>query len=338
MRMEQVIAGHRARLMAVVAGAPSVREGCRRAGIHPSTYYQWLRRVDAGGPGALVDRPGRLRVRSPERVVLEAKVVALALANQPWGPRRLRWELHQAGVEVGSASQVWRILRSHGLNTAAARFRLMAVAMGLADADVALDRPRRSQRPVGRLDAEKPGDLVQIDCFHIGALKEARLGVAKKPGVVWQYTAIDVASSFCWAELHTTAHNPSAVHASALAHRVAADLTRWGWECKTVSTDHGDEFIAHRFGDTLHDLGVTHRLIPAGRPQSNGKVEQVHNTILQECWKPVFVQLTQPSIGALRHYLETYLHDYNHHRPHTGRWNNGTPPSQIIIPNTGNQP
>jgi hypothetical protein len=27
-------------------------------------------------------------------------------------------------------------------------------------------------------------------------------------GVVWQYTAIDVHSGFCWAELHTSEKNP----------------------------------------------------------------------------------------------------------------------------------
>ena len=214
----------------------------------------------------------------------------------------------------------------------------MTVARGLAEADMAMDRPSRSAPTLRHLDADKPGDLVQIDCFHIGALKEARLGVAKKPGVVWQYTAIDVASSFCWAELHTTAHNPSAVHTSTLAARVASDLATWGWALKQISTDRGNEFVAHRFGDTLRDLGITHRLIPAGRPQSNGKVEQVHNTILQECWKPAFIDMDRPSVGALRDRLDTYLTDYNHHRPHAGRWNNGTPPAAIIIPNTGNQP
>jgi transposase InsO family protein len=214
----------------------------------------------------------------------------------------------------------------------------MTVARGLGEADVALDRPSRSRPRVGRLQAAAPGDLVQMDCFHIGSLKEARIGVAKKPGVVWQYTAIDVASSFVWAELHTTARNPSAAHSSALALRVAADLAGWGWPWKTVTTDRGNEFVAHRFTNTIEALGVTHRFIAPGRPQSNGKVEQVHNTILQECWKPAFVSYVEPSIGGLRHDLDDYLGDYNNQRPHGGKWNRGRPPTEIIQPNTRNQP
>ena len=46
---------------------------------------------------------------------------------------------------------------------------------------------------------------------------------------------------------------------------------------------------------------------------------------------------TQPSIGGLRQDLDDYL-DYNWRRPHGGKWNNGTPPSNIIQPNTRNQP
>lgn len=339
MRVDQLIASHRMRLMAVIEAAPSIREGCRRAGVHHSTYYDWLRRLDREGIEGLTSRSARTRVKTASRVRVEAEVVALALANPQWGPDHLFGQLQVRGVDVGSASQVWRILRAHRLNTRRLRYRLLAATRGLAEADVYGPLERSGSKPwVGSLNAEKPGDLVQIDCFHIGQLKEARLGKTKTPGVVWQYTAIDVASSFTWAELHTTAHNPSAVHTTALAMRVAEDLARWGWEWDTASTDRGNEFVAHRFGNTLEALGVEHRLIRPGRPQSNGKVEQVHNTILQECWKPAFISYTTPSITGLREELTTFLNYYNHHRPHQGRWNQGTPPAKIIQPNTGNQP
>jgi len=334
--MEQVIAQHRMRLIAIVEAAPSVREGCRRVGIHYSTYYDWMRRLEREGIDGLCGRAGRGQAKPPGRVRLESEVVSLALGNPPWGPDRLFMELRRRGVGVGSMSQVWRILRAHQLNTRSRRWRLMAAARGMDAAAEAL--PPRTRSRVGVLHAEGPGDLVQMDCFHIGALKEARLGMAKTPGVVWQYTAIDVASSFVWAELHTTARNPSAIHTTTLAQRVASDLAAWGWPFKQVSTDRGNEFVDHRFTDTLQQLGVTHRLIAPGRPQSNGKVEQVQDTILEECWKPAFVTATQPSITGLRGELDAFLDNYNHHRPHAGKWNQGRTPAEIITPNTRNQP
>lgn len=339
MRADQLIADHRMRLMAVVEAAPSVREGCRRAGIHHSTYYDWLRRLDREGVIGLTPGMSRTRVKTAARVRLESLVIGMALANPAWGPQRLFSELGLADIEVGSVSQVWRILSAHRLNTRRARFRMIAVAQGLTIAEnEAAETVSRSKPRVGRLNAKLAGDLVQFDCFQIGRLKEARLTSKKTKGMVWQYTAIDVASSFTWAEVHTTAHNPSAVHTTTLAMRVAQDLASWGWEWKAASTDRGNEFVDHRFGDALKSLGVEHRFIAAGRPQSNGKVEQVQNTILQECWKPALISYREPSITGLRQDLEEYLNDYNNHRPHHGRWNQGKPPVAIIQPNTGNTP
>ena len=338
MRFDQLIGSHRMRLMAVIEAAPSVREGCRRVGIHHSTYYDWMHKLERDGIEGLTPKWGRTRRRSPERIRLESEVVALALANPPWGPQRLFDELHQRGVYPGSASQVWRILVAHQLNTRRLRYRLIAVARGLVEADHQGPFRTRSRPWIGHLDADQPGDLVQFDCFHIGRLKEARLGITKTPGVVWQYTAIDVASSFTWAQLHTTAHNPSAAHTTALAYQVATDLARWDWHWEAATTDRGNEFVDHRFGAALTTLGVDHRFIAPGRPQTNGKVEQVQNTILQECWKPAFITYQEPSITGLRADLTHYLTHYNHHRPHRGKWNKGKPPATIIIPNTGNTP
>jgi len=327
------------RLMAIVESAESIRAGCQIAGIHPSTFYDWRTRVDRGGPEALGWVGARSRAKTPQRVRFESEVVALALANPPWGPKRLFYELERRGIDAGSVSQVWRVLKMHRLNRRALRYRVMTVALGLNEADQHRDQVlARAPRPVGVLAANEPGDLVQLDCFQIGRLKGLTIGRDKQPGVVWQYVAIDVASSFTWAELHATVHNPTAVHTSALAMRVADDLARFGWPWKRATTDRGNEFVAHRFQDTLTELGVEHRFIAPGRPQSNGKVEQMHNTILEECWKPGFVTYKEPSLTGLRQDLAIFLDEYNTTRPHGGKWNNGKPPQDIIEPNAGNMP
>jgi hypothetical protein len=84
--------------------------------------------------------------------------------------------------------------------------------------------------PERHVEVDRPGELVGFDCFHIGRLSGTT-------GRVWQYTAIDHATSFVWAELHTTPLNPAARHASQLARRVAADLAAHGWRLERVLTD-----------------------------------------------------------------------------------------------------
>ena len=202
--------------------------------------------------------------------------------------------------------------------------------------DCATSRPAAY---VGRLDADQPGDLVQLDCFHVGSFKETRLGAGKQhTGQIWQYTAIDVASSWLWAELHATRHNPTPALTSQLAHRVAQDLTRWGWDWHAATTDNGNEYRAQLFRDTLEGLGVEHRYIKAGRPQTNGKVERVQRTILEELYQPALIGYTEPSITGLRQDLTDYLTYYNHHRKHHGRWNQGQTPATIMTPNPKLQP
>lgn len=336
MRVDQSRDKYVMALIRVVQQAPSVAEGCRRIGIHRSTYYRWLARIRRDGSPSGVTGAAR-RVRTGGRVRLEAQVVSLALANPPWGPMMLFHHLVKAGVGVGSPSMVWRILKHHGLNRAAFRYETMRIAMGLDIADQVTVPSGMHRPPIGVLDADVPGDLVQIDCFHIGRVKGAKI-VGHGQGTVWQYTAIDVASSYVWAEIHTTKHNPSPTLTTGLAHRVATDLAKWGWRFKAVTTDNGNEFKANLFTDSLEAAGIEQRFIRPGRPQSNGKVEQVQYTILRELWQPTFTTYTEPSITSLRQDLNDYLEWYNTNRPHTGRWNQGKPPIEIIEPNAGNYP
>jgi transposase InsO family protein len=145
-------------------------------------------------------------------------------------------------------------------------------------------------------------------------------------GTVWQYTAIDVASAYTWATLQVTRRNPSAQWTSALARTVAADLAARGWKLERVMSDNAQEFRSATFQVTIAALGARHSFIRARRPQTNGYVERVQQTILEECWKPSFAHYLIPKQTGLRLDLERYLRYYNTQRAHTGRWTKGRTP------------
>lgn len=75
-------------------------------------------------------------------------------------------------------------------------------------------------------------------------------------------------------------------------------------------TDNASEFRAREFRDTISRLGGEHRPIRAGRPQTNGCVERVQRTILEECWRPAFARYLIPKYTGLRHDLDRYLRYY----------------------------
>ena len=177
--------------------------------------------------------------------------------------------------------------------------------------------------PERHIDAAQPGEKVQFDCFYVGRLSGTQ-------GTVWQYTAIDVASAYTWAELHTTERNPRSRHTRELLHRVAAALAAAGWRLEQVSTDNGSEFRAREFRAAVERLGATQRFIRAGRPNSNGCVERVQLTILEECWRPAFARSLIPKMTALALDLQEYLFEYNYDRAHTGRLTQGRVPADIV--------
>jgi transposase len=177
-----------------------VRAACRAMGVHHSSYYRWKRQVDRFGLEILRPRERRRpRMANQTSPFVEQRVVAFALGHPGFGPARISAELRRDkwGGIVLSPNGVHRVLRRHGLNTRAKR-------LGLVAGYAAPPEPEpREPAPERHLDAHRPGQMVQMDCFFIGRLSGVK-------GAVWQYTAIDVGSAYCWAELHVTPRNPSA--------------------------------------------------------------------------------------------------------------------------------
>jgi transposase InsO family protein len=310
----------RLRVFALAQELGSVRAACRAMDIHPSTYYRWRKLMLAYGPDALRPRERRSpRMPNATSPLVEQRVVAFALGHPGFGPKRISAELRRTkwgGIRI-SPNGVHRVLVRHGLGTKAKR-------LGLVAGYAAPPEPERPEPPGERhLDVERPGQLVQMDCFCIGRLTGVK-------GTVWQYTAIDVASSYCWAELRVTPRNPSARWTSHLAHTVAADLSRRGWRLEAVMTDNASEFRSQEFDEAVRRLKSRHVFIRAGRPQTNGCVERVQRTVLEECWKPAFARYLIPKYTGLRLDLERYLRYYNSDRAHTGRLTRGRTPKDVI--------
>ena len=231
MSQDDVLFGYRLRLFTLAAEI-GVRAACRAMGVHHSTYYRWKEKVDRWGLEALRVRERR-RPRMPNQIGphIEQRVLAFSLAHPGCGPRRISAEVRRekwGGLAI-SEHGVWRVLRRHGLST---RTRRLALIAGYADA---YERKPPSPPPERHIEASMPGEIVGVDCFYIGRLQGTK-------GTLWQYTAIDIASGYAWAELHTSERNPIARHTKSLVHRVASELAAAGWKLQAVISDNGSEF------------------------------------------------------------------------------------------------
>jgi transposase len=324
MTQDDVLFGYRQQLFAEAART-SVSAACRSFGVHRSTYYAWKRQVERHGLEILRPRERR-RPKMPNQLprFVEERILSFSIAHPGLGPKRVAAELRREkwGGIVVSPNAVWKVLCRHGLNTRIKRFALVA---GYA----APYEPPRDPGPERHIDVDRPGELVGIDCFYVGRLRGTE-------GAIWQLTAIDVASSFAWAELvvckRTAPQNqghPSTKQTSQLARRIARDLEAAGWRLERVLCDNGHEFKG-AFSETVERLDARQTRIHAGRPQTNGNVEALHKTILDECWRPAFARYLQPRLAGLRRELETYLHYYNWDRVHHGRLTRGHIPADLV--------
>jgi transposase InsO family protein len=319
MTQDDVLFGYRLQLFDLAART-TVSHACRTFGVHRSTYYAWKRQVDRHGLEMLRPRERR-RPQMPNQLpkMVEERIVSFSLAHPGLGPRRVASELARPkwGGIIVSPNGVWKVLCRHGLNTRARRLGLIA---GYA----APYEPPRDPGPERHIDVDRPGELVGIDCFYVGRLRGTE-------GAIWQLTAIDIYSSFAWTELVVCPNdNPTARQTSKLARRVARELKAAGWKLERVLSDNGNEFRGLPFGQTLTRLGALHSRIHAGRPQTNGNVEALHKTILDECWRPAFARYLYPRFTGLRRELDTYLRFYNFDRVHHGRLTNGRIPADLV--------
>jgi transposase InsO family protein len=317
---DDVLYGYRLRLFAL-AGEIGVRAACRTMGVHHSTYYRWKPQVERAGLEMLRPRERR-RPQMPNQLspLVEQRIVAFALGHPGLGPKRIAAQLARPawGGLVVSPNGVYKTLVRHGLSTRAKRLALIAGYRAPFE-------PSREPEPEPHIDTARPGELVGIDCFFVGRLHGSS-------GPVWQITAIDCHSSYAWADLVVCPPaGPTVEHTSALARRLAAELRAAGWQLERVLSDNGNEFGRRSFADRLPP-GVAHTRIRSGRPQTNGHVERLQRTILEECWRPAFARFLQVRYSGLKRHLDSYLRYYNHERAHTGRITRGHTPTELIYP------
>ena len=128
-------------------------------------------------------------------------------------------------------------------------------------------------------------------------------------GTAFVHTVIDDHSRVAYAEIHDDETNATA---AGVLRRAVAWFAARGVTVERVLSDNGSCYQSHLWRDTCAELGITHKRTRPYRPQTNGKIERFHRT-LADGW--AFGGSTSES--ARRDALPAWLHEYNHHRPHT---------------------
>ncbi len=86
----------------------------------------------------------------------------------------------------------------------------------------------------------------------------------------------------------------------------------------------------HPFEIFLNLEEIEHRTTKVRRPQSNGYVERMHRTLLDEHFRVMGRKKWYEDVRTMQTDLDVYLETYNTKRPHQGRNMNGKTPLQMF--------
>ena len=174
------------------------------------------------------------------------------------------------------------------------------------------------------IEAPHTGSLVAVDTFFVGTLK----GVGK----IYLQTAIGCYSRYAWARLYPNKLPITAVHL--MNNNVLPTFEQAGANINVVLSDNGGEFRGrpdrHPYELFLQLEQIEHRTTKVRRPQSNGIVERLHRTLLDEHFRVEGRRTWFETIDEMQTALDAYMIAYNTRRPHQGRNMNGRTPQKAF--------
>ncbi|MDH5528070.1 MAG: integrase core domain-containing protein, partial [Nitrospirota bacterium] len=136
-----------------------------------------------------------------------------------------------------------------------------------------------------------------------------------------------------WGRLYTSKLPVTAVHV--LNEDALPFFERHQAAIKTILSDNGREFCGrpdrHPYELFLQLEGIEHRTTKVRRPQSNGFVERLHRTLLDEHFRIQGRTKWYEAVEEMQKDLDAFLEVYNRKRPHQGRGMNGRTPYEVFV-------
>jgi transposase InsO family protein len=300
---------HRLRLARLIVdhGWPVAR-AAERYDVSWPTAKRWALRYLELGAAGMADRSSRPQ-HSPNRT--SAPVVRKIV--------HLRWKHRLGPVQI--ADRVG--LAPSTVHAVLVRCRLNRLSH--------IDRV--TGEPIRRYEHPYPGSLIHVDVKKLGNVpdgggwryvgraqgrrnRNATPGKPRNPwnnvkmGTAFVHTVLDDHSRVAYAEIHD---DETAITAATVLRNAVAWFQTRGVSVHRVLSDNGSAYRSLLWRDTCAELGITVKRTRPYRPQTNGKIERFHRT-LADGW--AFKKL-YTSESTRRKALPGWVHEYNHHRPHT---------------------
>jgi len=331
MTTKNKVARRKLSLLELASELSNVSKACQIMGYSRQQFYEIRRNYQTFGSEGLIDRLPGPKGPHPNRVSesVENAILDYSLHSPTHGPLRVSQQLALQGVQVSSGG-VRGVWGRHELLTRHQRLLRLEKTVRELNFELSDEQVRLLERfsPEFRerhIETKHTGDLVAVDTFFVGTLK----GVGK----IYMQSVIDCHSRYAWGRLYTNKLPVTAVHT--LNEDVLPFFEEHMAQVSTILSDNGREFCGrpdrHPYELFLQLEGIEHRRTKVRRPQSNGFVERLHRTLLDEHFRIQGRQKWYETVEEMQKDLDTYLNLYNRERTHQGRNMNGRTPYQVFI-------
>jgi transposase InsO family protein len=309
----------------------NVARACKIMGYHRDTFYEVRRAFQTGGVAGLVESRRGARGPHPNRLApeIEAKVLDYCLQRPTHGAQRVSNELRLQGVEV-SPSGVRGVWLRHDLETRYKRLMRLeresrdATTFILTDEQVRLLERHSADFRCRHVESSAPGELLNQDTFYWGTLK----GVGK----VYVQVVVDTFCSLAFAKCYSSKMPITAC--DLLYERVLPFYDALGVPVRAILTDNGREFCgkpeSHPYELLLAMEDIEHRNTKVRSPRTNGFVERMNRTLLDECFRVKGRETFYLSIAEIQRDLDAFMTYYNTERSHQGYRLNGKTPAAAL--------
>ena len=331
MTTETKIARRKLSLLQLAEELSNVSRACQLMGYSRQQFYEIRRNYQTYGAEGLIDRLPGAKGPHPNRVekAVEDAILAHSLEHPSHGCLRVAQQLALKGVHVSSGG-VRGVWSRHNLMTKVQRLvRLEKTVknrkLTLSDEQIRLLEKFDPEFKERHIETKHTGDLVAVDTFFVGTLK----GV----GRVYLQSVIDCHSRYAWGRLYTSKLPVTAVHI--LNEDVLPFFESHDVAVQTILSDNGREFCGrpdrHPYELFLQLEGIEHRTTKVRRPQSNGFVERLHRTLLDEHFRVKGRTKWYESVDEMQKDLDAYMKEYNNDRAHQGRNMKGRTPHKAFL-------
>lgn len=308
----------------------NVSKACQIMGYHRDTFYEVKRAFQMGGVATLVEQKRGPRGPHPNRVSpeVEQQVLAYSLNKPTHGAQRIANELRLSDIDV-SPSGVRGVLLRNNLETRYKRLmRLEEHAREdtfvLSERQIELLERFSPEFRCRHVESSRPGELLNQDTFYWGTLK----GVGK----VYVQVVIDTFCSLAFAKVYTSKMPVTAC--DLIYDRVLPFYEALGVKVGAVLTDNGREYCGrqdnHPYELLLAMEEIEHRTTRVRSPRTNGFVERMNKTLLDECFRVEGRKTWYDNTEQIQADLDKFLEYYNLKRSHQGYRLKGRTPAQAL--------